>query len=135
MADTKTDWTAKDVEREFGSLLGCCLHSPAWTPVDVDYVLCAVQRQSGGSWSDMPSDGKSVGSESESYLVAVLKDGFLGLLAESEDYTGHGCQCSSSASSYGNADDLLQLGIEEYSGARDAIELRLRRQRWFDYES
>jgi len=116
----------------FGSLQQCCLHQPAWTPVDAAEVLCSIQSSSDHEpWTDctVPADGYSSwkdATESNSYTVARLKDGRYGLLAESEDYTGHGCQCDAAANVYDTLDDLLQFGVEEWQAvARDVIRARI----------
>jgi hypothetical protein len=127
-----TQLTPKHLETMFGQLQGCCLHSPVWTPVDVEKVLCSVwQGDESGGWTDSaipeePYGNWKTSTESGSYTVVRLKDGRLGLLSESEDYTGHGCQCSAATNAYDSLDDLLRLGIEEYqSEAREAIAARL----------
>jgi hypothetical protein len=128
-----SELTAKHLEVMFGQLQGCCLHTPVWTPVDVAEVLCSVQKTDGyGDWKDSAAFDGTYGSwkdgtDSSSYTVVRLKDGRLGLLSESEDFTGHGCQCSAATNAYGSLDDLLRLGVEEWqSDARDAIRDRLR---------
>jgi hypothetical protein len=125
-----SDFTAKDVELMFGSLTGCCLHNPVWTPVDIAEVLCSVEDS--GGWTDCTRPSEDAyqqwkrGTESTSYTVVRLKDGRYGLLEEGEDYTGHGCQCDASTNVYDSLDDLLRLGIEEYRcEARDAIRARI----------
>jgi hypothetical protein len=71
----------------FRDLLDCCLHDPQWTPADVNRII---------AWRG----DRQTGSESSSIIVVSLKradgspDGY-GLLTQSEDYTGHGCQCRS----------------------------------------
>lgn len=123
--------TPKDLKVMFGSLQGCCLHNPVWTPVDAAEVLCSVWNGDGsGGWADckVPAEYGNWKdySDSTSYTVARLKDGRYGLLSESEDYTGHGCQCSAATNVYASVDELLRLGIEEWqSDARDAIKARL----------
>lgn len=123
--------TANDVEQMFGYLQGCCLHAPVWTPVDITEVLCSVWNGDGsGGWTDSGVPGEygswKDSTESSSYTVVRLKDGRYGLLSESEDYTGHGCQCDAATNVYDSLDDLLRLGVEEWqSGARDAIKARI----------
>jgi hypothetical protein len=114
----------KDLENEFQHLLGCCLHDPVWTPADATAVLCSIWN--GGweagypGWDDTPKNA----TESSSYTIARLKDGRLGLLTESEDYTGHGCQCGSGTFIYTDVADLLKNGIEDEQ-ARAVIAERL----------
>lgn len=76
-----------DLEEMFKDLERCCLHDPQWRPADVDREL---------RWIG----DRQTGSDSSAIVIVRLKpvDGKrpeFGLLAESEDYTGHGCQCSS----------------------------------------
>ena len=117
-----TELTVKDLESAFSDLARCCLHSPAWTPVDVDQVLCSACRSYPG-WRD--SETYDIGgSDSESETVVRLKDGRYGLLSESSDYTGHGCQCGASATAFATADELLKLGVVD-EAAREAIRIGL----------
>lgn len=125
-----TQLTLKHLETMFRSLQSCCLHQPPWTPVDAETVLCSVQNQYGDSWKDSTPPGTDDypswkdGTDSASYTVARLRDGRYGLLAESEDYTGHGCQCQASAAVYDGLDELLRMGVDD-DGAREAIRVRL----------
>ena len=52
---------------------------------------------------------------SDNSQVAVLRSasGFV-VFEESEDYTGHGCQCGSSASEFPTLADALRLGVTEH---------------------
>lgn len=127
-----TEITAKHLETMFGQLQNCCLHRPTWTPVEVAEVLCSVQNTDGeGGWKDsLVPEGDygnwKDGTESTSYTVVRLKNGRYGLLSESEDYTGHGCQCAAATNVYTSLDDLVRLGVEEWQAeARDAIRARL----------
>ena len=127
-----SELTAKNLEIMFGQLQACCMHTAVWTPADVAEVLCSVWEGDGsGGWADCQPVAEHWGNwknstESSSYTVARLKNGRYGLLAESEDYTGHGCQCNSSTTAYDSLHDLLRLGVEEWqSDARDAIRARL----------
>lgn len=114
--------TVKDLESAFGDLSRCCLHSPAWTPVDVDRVLCSVAR-SYPEWRAAETYDIG-GSDSESETVVRLKDGRYGLLSESSDYTGHGCGCGASAAAYATVNELLKLGVVD-EAAREAIRAAL----------
>lgn len=126
-----TTLTPEHLEVMFGSLLGCCLHNPTWTPVDVDKVLCSIWNRYSEEWQDCAApEGQygawKDGTDSISYTVVRLKDGRFGLLSESEDYTGHGCQCGAATSVYGSLGDLLRFGIEEWaSEARQVLAQRL----------
>lgn len=78
-----------DLEEMFKELLRCCLHEPVWTPDQVTREL---------KWIG----DRQTGSESSSIVLVRLRarDGQrygadYGLLVQYEDYTGHGCQCSS----------------------------------------
>lgn len=120
-----------DLELMFQELLRCCLHQPVWTPTDATEVLCSVWHgDDSGGWADCLPDGADgcyswkTCSESSSYTVVQLKDGGFGLLSESEDYTGHGCQCGAATSTYSSLDDVLRFGVEDLP-ARMAIWQRL----------
>ena len=125
-----TTLTARHLEIMFGQLQNCCLHDPAWTPVDVAEVLYSIQQADyEGGWKDStvpesPRGDWKDGADSSSYTVVRLHDGRYGLLAESEDYTGHGCRCDAAASIYGSLDELLKMGIPEQD-ARDAVSARM----------
>ena len=124
-----TTLTARHLEIMFGQLQDCCLHQPAWTPAGVAEVLCSVQNPDYENWEDSivpesPGGDWKDGADSSSYTVVRLHDGRYGLLAESEDYTGHGCQCDAAASIYGSLDELLKMGIPEQD-ARDAVSARM----------
>jgi len=69
----------------FADLEGCCLHEAQWKPIEVDRQLAWVS----------PGMAEPLDSDSSSLLLVQLKNGDYGLLAESSDYTGHGCQCGS----------------------------------------
>lgn len=106
----------------YDSLAACCLHDPVWSPDDVAEVLCLVWSgdDSGGDWKP----GEKTCTESQSYAVVRLSDGRYGLLAEGEDYTGHGCQCDSATTIHATLDELLSMGVVE-DGARLAIRREL----------
>lgn len=128
---TGTDLTPKHLEIMFRQLQGCCLHDPVWTPVDAVRVLCSVQSDyCGDGWKDCTAPDAygtfKDSTDTNSYTVVRLKDSRFGLLSESEDYTGHGCQCNAATGAYDSVSDLLRLGVEEWQeGAREAIRLRL----------
>jgi hypothetical protein len=76
-----------DLSEMFADLQGCCLHEPQWTPEEV-------QREI--TWIG----DRHTGSDSSSLVIVLLKpvrdrSWEYGLLTQSEDYTGHGCQCGS----------------------------------------
>ena len=99
-----------DLRNTYRELAECCLHQPAWSPDDVAVVLAAVwDGDTSAGWERGPKQS----TESTAYTVVRLKDGRYGLLADSEDLTGHGCQCDSSALAYGSLDELLRMGIPE----------------------
>lgn len=71
-----------DLNDMFKDLLSCCLHDPQWTPDDVAEEISRVEEY--GDYAD-----------SFTVIVVKLKSGEFGLLTESADTTGHGCQCGS----------------------------------------
>jgi hypothetical protein len=70
-----------EVFSAFKELEGCCLHEPQWRPIEVEKILTVV--------------GDLLCNDADSLLIVSLKNGGYGLLAESSDYTGHGCRCGS----------------------------------------
>jgi hypothetical protein len=110
------------LESEFRSLEGCCLHSPVWTPADVEKILCCVS-DGGEGWGE-PTGWTAPGNigytDTRSYTVVRLKGGTFGLLSESSDTTGHGCQCDAATNTFASVGDLLQFGVVE-DGARTLI--------------
>lgn len=102
----------------FQYLDNCCLHEPDWRPDEVEKVLLGIYRDYGSDWKVAPEGSNKQGwSDSESITVVKLKDGGgYGLLAEDEDYTGHGCQCGSYTGSYDSLEQLLTMGIPEGQG-------------------
>lgn len=71
-----------DLSEMFEVVTGCCLHDPVWKPEDVAQEI---------SWTG----DRQNGSDSSSIVIVRLKDSTFGLFTQGEDYTGHGCQCSS----------------------------------------
>lgn len=72
-----------DLSEMFERLQGCCLHNPQWLPQDVAQEI---------AWAG----DRATGGDTSSIVLVALKDGRgYGLLTQSEDYTGHGCQCDS----------------------------------------
>jgi len=112
--------TLEELRGEYESLAACCMHDRPWSPDDVAEVLCWVWRGDGGTWRDGPKDE----TESEGIIAVKLADGRYGLLTESEDYTGHGCQCNSATGVYASAGDMLRFGVPD-EGAAGAIRERL----------
>lgn len=99
---------------------GCCLHAPPWSPGDVTSVAAWIWDGYGAEgWRD----GPKTASDSESASVVTLRQGGYGLLLESEDYTGHGCQCSSAALIAADIPGLL-LHVED-GPKRRALAARL----------
>jgi hypothetical protein len=111
--------SVNDLTELFSDLLGCCLHEAQWTPGDVQKILVALWDGTEGwpprGWQPL-TDVKG-STDSESVYVAALKDGTFGLLYESEDYTGHGCQCHSFTGRYASLDDLLDACEPDYRQA------------------
>ena len=88
--------------------VGCCMHAPVFDIADVDQ---ACYRWSGGEYGDAWKDGAKQCTESNSYAVVQLKDGRFGVFLEGEDYTGHGCQCSSATSVHATLDEAVRMGL------------------------
>jgi len=106
---------------QFDMLESCCLHDPKWHLAQVAGVIAAVwSGDYSEPWQELDLAEGKPSSDSESYTVVRLADGRFGLLAESEDYTGHGCQCGSSAVAFSTLPELLRYGVEE-GEARKAI--------------
>ena len=91
-----------DLADMFEVITGCCLHEPQWTPADVAKEI---------RWYG----DRQNGSESSSIVIVRLKPtegqrphmADYGLLTQNEDYTGHGCQCSSMTVRESNLGKLL----------------------------
>lgn len=89
-----------DLADMFAELRGCCLHDPQWLPEDVERII---------AWHG----DRQTGSESSSVVIVQLRpggekrQGDYGLLTQSEDYTGHGCQCGSMTVREGSLAKLL----------------------------
>ncbi len=115
-----TSQDLKDLEQMFIDLRRCCLHEPIWTPVDCRKVVAHVwSGEYEGGWVT-GSPGSKTCSESRSFTVVQFHNGEYGLLYESEDYTGHGCQCDAGTSAYKTLDELLRYGVDS-DGATQAI--------------
>lgn len=89
----------EDFKIEMDRLQGCCLKHPEDYQVDqivhVEY------------WVE------SIPDEATGYAIFRLKDGRWGSMDESQDYTGHGCQCGSNVSFHPTKEDAIRLGIGE----------------------
>lgn len=83
-----------DLTAMFQTLLGCCLHNPQWTPDQVEQEIAWI-------------GDRELGSESQSLVIVQLTGGQWGLLTQSEDYTGHGCQCDAMTVKAATLRDLL----------------------------
>lgn len=93
----------------FQYVTGCCLHNPLWGPEDAVEVL-------GWTWNGEYDGGNGTGpkrawNESGQDVIVRLRDGAYGYFNESEDYTGHGCQCGSFAGKYPTLEDLWRDGV------------------------
>lgn len=109
--------STEDLREVYDGLAACCLHERLWSPDDVAEVLAMVWcGDESGGWQE----GTKQSTESTAYTAVKLADGRFGLLSDSEDYTGHGCQCTSSTAVYGSLDELLAMGVPE-DDARQAI--------------
>jgi hypothetical protein len=99
----------------FRHLSDCCLHEPQWEPEEVTAVLAALWCGCGAGcesgWE--PLEDYKEYPDSDSVFAVSLDDGTFGLLGEGEDYTGHGCRCSSWTGRYPSIPDLLQFGCED----------------------
>lgn len=85
-----------DFCENLNSLNRCCLrHGSVQDPQDVARVI---------KWSGPSSD-------STEYGIFQLKTGAFGVLVESSDYTGHGCQCNSDVSIHDTLEDAIRLGL------------------------
>lgn len=73
-----------DLSDLFYEVRDCCMHDPQWLPEDVDREI---------SWTGDRESGR----DTSSIVIVALKNGFFGLFAQSEDYSGHGCVCNSMA--------------------------------------
>jgi hypothetical protein len=60
------------------------------------------------------SNGADGGTERDGCFVALLKDGRWLAAWDSEDYTGHGCQCSGGGAFFSTREEALRLGIGDY---------------------
>jgi hypothetical protein len=94
-----------DLSEMFEVLERCCLHEPQWRPGDVDREIAWIGDRENGS-------------ESSSIVIVQLKctfpdKPFYGLLTQSEDYTGHGCQCDSMTAREPSLASLL-THLEDY---------------------
>jgi hypothetical protein len=77
-----------DLSEILGRVEGCCLHDAQWTRDEVDHVVAILDSDDGDY------------GETNSITIVALKPlgddspgGSYGLLTESSDTTGHGCQC------------------------------------------
>ena len=90
----------------WGVCTRCCLHAPLFAIADVTHA-CYRWSEYGPPYSD----GVKPCSDSGSYAVVQLQDGRFGTFSESEDYTGHGCQCSSNTSVHATLDEAIRFGL------------------------
>lgn len=74
--------TLTDLPGMFTMLLDCCLHEPVWLPEAAREVI---------AWHG----DRCLDCESSSIVIVRLSGGDYGLVAVTEDYTGHGCGCNS----------------------------------------
>lgn len=112
--------TDKDLKDFIDSCQKCCMHAPIWTSSDILWALLWRWKDNGNSWAD----GPKIGTDSESFAICILKDGSFGVFEESEDYTGHGCQCSSSTSQWATIKEVIALGLtpEQREGLEEFTE-------------
>lgn len=101
----------------FEYVSGCCLHNPLWGPDDAVEVL-------GWTWNGDGCSGagpKEVYCDSGQDVIVRLNDGAFGYFTESEDYTGHGCQCNAFAGKYPTLEALWRDGVGVNVWRDDAV--------------
>ncbi len=94
-----------DLKQMFEDVERCCLHDPVWRPDDVDTIV---------KWYG----DHETGSESSSQVLVRLKNKDRwsrewGYFEQSEDYTGHGCQCGSYTARDSRLGGLLS-GVDDW---------------------
>lgn len=74
--------TVSDLTHTFAALENCCLHDPQWRPSQVAAIVCyrTFQRTDDDRFFSV-------------IVIVTLRNAQYGLLLESQDYTGHGCEC------------------------------------------
>lgn len=87
----------KDFKEYMKFLESCCLQHPE--NYNVDEIVSVDE------WTISENDGPSGGA------IFKFKDGTWGAMEESQDYTGHGCQCNSSFAIFDNKKDAIRLGL------------------------
>jgi hypothetical protein len=97
--------TEADVQAQGDMLTGCCLKhkDENWKPGIVKKVI---------AWFDTASS-YAYGTERSGYVVFKTSDKRFAVLSDSEDYTGHGCQCCSSLTIWDTLEEALRLGLSE----------------------
>jgi hypothetical protein len=95
----------KLVQSHGDMLAGCCLEhkDENWHSSIVKKVV---------AWYDT-AESYAEGTERSGYVVFKTNDGRFAVLSDGEDYTGHGCQCSSSLTVWDNLRDALWLGLTD----------------------
>ena len=114
--------TREQILQKHGDMLaGCCLDHPEpdWSGAIVKKVI-RWWDHSEGLDKDYPGD-----SDGSRIAMFLTDDGRFGVLEDSEDYTGHGCQCDSAFAVFDNIAQALALGLTE----EDAANLNLTLQR------
>lgn len=101
----------RDLYDRFTYLENCCLHDPKWLPIDVEKVLAYAYTSYDYSTWQLADDPEGYCPDGTQVYIVSLKDGRYGLLEESEDYTGHGCQCNSFTEVYDSMALLLKNGL------------------------
>jgi hypothetical protein len=95
MDDYKTDLEGFKENVQF--LNGCCLrHGDV---ADVSKIARLI------NWSGPSGD-------STEYGIFQHEDKRFGVIVDSSDYTGHGCQCGSSCEFYDTLEDAIRLGLD-----------------------
>lgn len=94
-----------DVARIYGfrqftqGIQSCCLTLPE------EGILDHVENVE--AWLESENEGAEGGA------LARLNDGRWLTLVESQDYTGHGCQCSGSMSIWPSREEAIRMGLTE----------------------
>ena len=98
----KYTWDPITIQEVFGEAQGCNYH-PLTEPYPDDKTETIV-----GGWTDYGE-----GWDNESFAIGKLEDGRYLVVMESEDSSGHGCQCSGSSSVHATFEEAMRLGLSQ----------------------
>jgi hypothetical protein len=92
------------------SALSCSDHHFSVEGLDLEGLttIIALAREY-GDWSTEVFPGSDVSS----FALGQLKDGRYMVVRESQDYTGHGCQCSGDMSTHTSFEDAWTFGLTQ----------------------